>query len=55
MQAELDALEAERRNLQLLVTELLLANQQLRLEMAHLKQASGLSAPATPPPPRQDH
>lgn len=55
MQAELDALEAERRNLQLLVTELLLANQQLRLEMVRLKQAGGLSAPATPPQPRQDH
>jgi hypothetical protein len=38
MQAELQALESERTNLQLLVSELLLANQKLRLEIAKLKQ-----------------
>jgi hypothetical protein len=55
MQAELDALNLERTNLQLLVSELLFANQQLRLEVAKLKKESGISAPATHPQPRPDH
>jgi hypothetical protein len=55
MQEELQALEAQRTSLQLLVSELLLANQKLRLEMAKLKQANELSAPATHPQPRLDH
>ncbi len=54
MQAELEALDAERTNLQLLVSELLFANQQLRLEVAKLKREGGLSAPATHPQPRPD-
>ena len=55
MQAELEALNSERTNLQLLVSELLLANQQLRLEVAKLKQAGKPSAPATHPQPHPDH
>jgi hypothetical protein len=54
MQEEFEALEAQRRSLQLLVSELLLANQQLRLELAHFRQKEP-SAPATHPQPRQDH
>jgi hypothetical protein len=55
MQEELQALEAQRRGLQLLVSELLLANQKLRLEIAKLTQANELSVQATHPQPRQDH
>jgi hypothetical protein len=55
MQAELEALNSERTNLQLLVSELLLANQQLRLEVAKLKRESGVSAPATHQQLHQDH
>jgi regulator of replication initiation timing len=54
MQEELQALEAQRRSLQLLVSELLLANQKLRLEVADLKRMSEPSARATHPQPRQD-
>jgi regulator of replication initiation timing len=54
MQEEFEALEAQRKSLQLLVSELLLANQQLRLEMAHLRQREP-NAPATHPQLRQDH
>jgi hypothetical protein len=54
MQAELEALDAERTNLQLLVSELLLANQQLRLEITKLKHAGKPSATATHPQPRPD-
>lgn len=49
MQEEFDSVEAQRKSLQLLVSELLLANHQLRLEVAKLKQAAGISAPATRP------
>jgi len=55
MQEEFDSLEAQRKSLQLLVSELLLANHQLRLEVAKLKQASGLNDSATRPQPHQDH
>jgi hypothetical protein len=55
MQEEIQAMEAQRRSLQLLVSELLLANQKLRLEIAKLTQANELSAPATHPQPLLDH
>ena len=54
MQEELQALEAQRRSLQLLVSELLLANQKLRLEVAYLK-GEAISGQATHPQPRPDH
>ncbi len=55
MQEEIQALEAQRTSLQLLVSELLLANQKLRLELAKLTNVSELSGLATHPQPRQDH
>jgi hypothetical protein len=55
MREELQALEAQRRGLQLLVSELLLANQKLRLEIAKLTKANDLSVPATHLQPRLDH
>jgi hypothetical protein len=55
MQEELQALEARCRGLQLLVSELLLANQKLRLQVAKLTQVNELSAPATHPQPRPGH
>jgi hypothetical protein len=54
LQEKLPALEAQHRSLQTLVAELLLANQKLRSEIAHLRQKSDASAPATHPPPLQD-
>jgi len=67
MQEELGAIEAlaaERRSLQLLVSELLFENQNLRMTIAKLNQgagagagssAVGINAPATHPQRRQDH
>jgi hypothetical protein len=55
MQEELHALEEQRTSLQLLVSELLLANQKLRLEVARLKQKSEPSAPATHLQPHPGH
>lgn len=55
MLEEIQALEAQRRSLLLLVGELLLANQRLRLEIAKLTKVSEVSGPATHPQPRQDH
>ena len=52
MQEEIQALEAQRRSLQLLVSELLLANQKLRLEIAKLTRPAGVSESATHPQPR---
>jgi hypothetical protein len=49
---ELLALEAQNRSLQTLVAELLLTNQQLRLNLARSNAAA--SGPATHPPPRPD-
>jgi hypothetical protein len=54
MQEALEALEAERTGLQLLVRELLVENQTLRQKIAKLKGPEA-SAPATHPQPRQDH
>ena len=54
-QEEIQALEAQRNSLQLLVSELLLANQKLRLEVARLKNASELSGQATHPQLRLNH
>jgi regulator of replication initiation timing len=51
MQEEFDSLQSQRDSLQLLVSELLLANHQLRLEVAKLKQVAGINAPATHPQP----
>ena len=59
MQEALEALEAERTGLQLLVRELLVENQTLRQKIAKLKApedvASPINALANPQPPRQDH
>jgi hypothetical protein len=55
MQGELEVLEAHYQGLQILVGELLLTNQQLRLEVARLKQTRDATAPATHPQPRPDH
>jgi hypothetical protein len=54
MKEEIQALEAQRLSLQLLVSELLVANQLLRTEVADLKKKGGPTAPATPPQPRPD-
>jgi len=54
MQEEKLALEAQNMSLQLLVSELLLTNHQLRMEVAQLKQKSVVTAPAIHPPQRQD-
>lgn len=51
---ELSALQMQNRNLQVLVGELLVKNEQLRLQLAQRELAAGLSATATPQPPRQD-
>jgi regulator of replication initiation timing len=51
---QIDALEAERRNLQALIGELLRTNQKLRLEVAVLKQRELAIATATHPQPLQD-
>lgn len=45
MQEEKLALEAQNVSLQLLVSELLLTNQELRLQVAYLKQKSDVAAP----------
>ncbi len=55
MQEEIQALEAQRKSLQLLVGELLIANQKLRLEIAKLTKVSETSGQATHPQPRLDH
>ena len=54
MQDEIQALEAQRLSLQLLVSELLVANQKLRLEIAKLTQPAQAIATATHPQPRPD-
>lgn len=51
---ELSALQMQNRTLQVLVGELLLKNEQLRLELSQREVAAALSATATPQPPRQD-
>ena len=53
-QDEVSALQLQNRNLQVLVGELLVQNEQLRLRLAQQEMATGLSATATPQPPRQD-
>jgi hypothetical protein len=59
MQEVLEALEAERTGLQLLVRELLVENQTLRQTIAKFHgpglKASESSAPASPQPLRLDH
>jgi len=64
MQEELQAIEAlaeQRTSLQLLVSELLLENQNLRMTIAKLKEAGaagpgiGTNVPAIHPQRRQDH
>jgi len=55
MQAELQAMEAHYNGLQTLVAELLVTNQQLRAELAKLKQANTPSVPATHPQSHPDH
>jgi hypothetical protein len=59
MHEALEALEAERTGLQLLVRELLVENQTLRQKIAKLKtsemKAAEAIAPANPQQPRQDH
>ena len=50
MQAELQLLEAHYQGLQMLVSELLVTNQELRNEVARLKQGKKITAPATHPP-----
>ncbi len=52
---ELSALQTQNRNLRVLVGELLVKNEQLRRQLAQQEMAAGLSATATPPPPRPDH
>jgi regulator of replication initiation timing len=52
MQEELDALQAQIRSLQALVSELLLINQKLRLEVEDLKQSRELASQPTGAPPR---
>jgi len=54
MQEQVHALEAQNRNLQSLVSELLLTNQHLRAEVASLKEQKLPTATATHPPPPQD-
>jgi hypothetical protein len=54
MQAELQLLEAHYQGLQMLVSELLVTNQELRNEVARLKKASQPTAPATHPPQHPD-
>ena len=54
MHEALEALEAERTGLQLLVRELLVENQTLRQKIATLKAPSAITATATHPQPRQD-
>lgn len=51
---ELSALQTQNRNLRVLVGELLVKNEQLRLQLAQREMAAGLSATATPPLPRPD-
>jgi hypothetical protein len=54
----IEALAAQRTSLQLLVSELLLENQNLRMTIAKLQQTGAAgrpNAPATHPQPRQDH
>jgi len=55
MQAELQLLEAHYQGLQMLVSELLVTNQELRNEVARLKQGKQPSATATHPPPHPAH
>jgi len=55
MQGELEVLEAHYQSLQTLVGELLLTNQELRQEVALLKQKREATAPATHQQPRPDH
>jgi len=54
MQAELEALEAHYKGLQMLVGELLVTNQQLRAEIAKLKLKSAANVPAIHPQSRPD-
>lgn len=53
-QEELFALQIQHRSLQMLVSELLVKNQQLRLQLSQHREPAVI-ATATPPPPRQDH
>jgi regulator of replication initiation timing len=52
MQDEFDAMQAQIRSLQVLVSELLLSNQKLRLEVADLRQRCITSDEATKTQPR---
>jgi len=54
MHEENQALEAQNQSLQALVTELLITNQKLRVELAHLRQRTP-TAKAIHPPQPQDH
>lgn len=51
---ELSALQWQNRNLQVLVGELLVKNEQLRLQLAQQEMAVAVNVLATPPPQRQD-
>lgn len=51
---EVSALQMQNRSLQVLVGELLVKNEQLRLELAQRDVAAAISATATPPPLRPD-
>ncbi len=53
-QDEIAALQVQNRNLQVLVGELLVQNEQLRLRLAQQEMAATISATATPPPQYPD-
>jgi hypothetical protein len=52
MQDEFDAMQAQIRSLQVLVSELLLINQKLRLEVEELRQKHGVGEQAAETQPR---